>query len=70
MLSYLHIHQCSKPDRKVLLAKLYPACDLRERGQVATLTSIAVYPDGQAWFDDILMSALVIERYRTGGVIA
>jgi len=63
-------HQCCATGRTAVFAKFFPATELREPGQAPILTSLVIYPDGYELFDDILMSALIIERIRTGGTIA
>jgi hypothetical protein len=47
------------------LAKFYPASYLKEetRNPVAT-SQIEIFPEGQKLFDDILLSALIVERLR------
>jgi len=57
---------CSK-DRITanLLAKFTPRSHLRRSGRPVELTRLEVFPEGHEWLDDILMSALVVERIRT-----
>jgi hypothetical protein len=62
--------QCSASGRTAVFAKFYPATELREPGQAQLFTSLLMYPEGHEAFDDILMSALIIERLRTGGTLS
>ncbi|KAJ6621188.1 hypothetical protein B0H10DRAFT_1020951 [Mycena sp. CBHHK59/15] len=57
----------SSPDRNPtnLLAKFTPRSHLRRRGQPTEPPKLLVTSVGHDLFDDILMSALVIERTRT-----
>ncbi|KAL0959275.1 hypothetical protein HGRIS_014546 [Hohenbuehelia grisea] len=47
-----------------LYAKFTPKTSMRTRGQPVELASLEVFPDGQVLFDDILITALITERYR------
>jgi len=64
------VFTCSTLDRTVAYAKFFPVTDVREPGQGPTLTRLIIYPEGYEFFDDILMSVLVIERVRTGGTLS
>lgn len=48
-----------------LLAKFTPRTSLRRQGQPFEPPTLLVTSVGHDWFDDVLMSALVIERTRT-----
>ena len=56
--------------RTAIYAKFFPAPEFREPGQTATVNRLVIYPDGYEVFDDILMSALILERVRTGGTLS
>jgi para-aminobenzoate synthetase len=67
-LTSLTSYQCySSKDRDLtnLLAKFTPRTSLRRQGQPFEPPTLLVTSVGHDWFDDVLMSALVIERTRT-----
>ncbi|KAF8899016.1 hypothetical protein BD779DRAFT_1486613 [Infundibulicybe gibba] len=47
------------------LAKFMTPAHLRRQGRATELTRLEVSPQGHEFFDDILLSALIIERTRT-----
>lgn len=55
---------------KYLVAELVVPNQLRQPGSPAQLTQIKIYPQGYERFDDIVISALVIERKRTTLAVA
>ncbi|KAJ7225353.1 hypothetical protein GGX14DRAFT_420122 [Mycena pura] len=52
-------------DSSNMLAKFTPRTSLRRKGQPSESPNLLVTSDGHVLFDDILMSALIIERMRT-----
>ncbi|KAF8216047.1 hypothetical protein K438DRAFT_1799984 [Mycena galopus ATCC 62051] len=61
----LSCYSSQDKDPKNLLAKFTPRTALRRQGQPSEPPRLFVTPPGHVYFDDILMSALVIERTRT-----
>ena len=55
---------CYSEDRTIMYAKFVPAKALCLSDEPAKLTPLEISPAGQELFDDILMSALVIERWK------
>lgn len=51
-------------NRPGVLAKFAPAPSCRKKNKPAKVAQLEVHPDGQQFFDDILISALAIERMR------
>ncbi|PBL00572.1 hypothetical protein ARMGADRAFT_1159894 [Armillaria gallica] len=56
--------KCFSIDRKTLFAIFVPVTHLRKPDTPAELPQLEVTPQGQPFFDDILMSAMIIERWR------
>ncbi|KAK0208771.1 hypothetical protein DFS33DRAFT_472994 [Desarmillaria ectypa] len=56
--------QCFSSDRKILFAIFMPVTNLRKPNIPAELSQLEVTPQGQPFFDDILMSIMIIERWR------
>ncbi|SJL06185.1 uncharacterized protein ARMOST_09521 [Armillaria ostoyae] len=56
--------KCFSIDRKTLFAIFMPVTPLRKPDTPAELPQLEVTPQGQPFFDDILMSAMIIERWR------
>ncbi|KAF8078894.1 hypothetical protein FPV67DRAFT_1663566 [Lyophyllum atratum] len=48
-----------------VLARFIPPLHLRKHGRPAEMNRLEVSPQGHEYFDDILMSALILERLRT-----
>lgn len=61
---YLSLKQCSSKTRDTVYAKFNPTTRLREPGVPTDLVKLEVLPAGQKLFDDIIMSVLIIERWR------
>ncbi|KAK0481707.1 hypothetical protein IW261DRAFT_1094328 [Armillaria novae-zelandiae] len=55
---------CFSFDKKMLFAIFTPVTNLRQPGTPAELPQLEVTPQGQPFFDDILMSIMIIERWR------
>jgi len=63
-----HILTCScSRDRttSTILARFIPPIHLRRSGRPTEMNRLEVSPQGHEMFDDILMSALILERLRT-----
>ncbi|KAK0465590.1 uncharacterized protein EV420DRAFT_968344 [Desarmillaria tabescens] len=56
--------KCFSSDRRTLFATFMPVTNLRQPGIPTVLPQLEVTPQGQPFFDDILMSVLIIERWR------
>ncbi|KAK0198863.1 hypothetical protein F5146DRAFT_1159966 [Armillaria mellea] len=56
--------KCFSIDRKTLFAVFMPVINLRKPNTPAELPQLEVTPQGQPFFDDILMSVMIIERWR------
>ncbi len=52
------------PTGKTLFAIFVPVTHLRKPDTPAELPQLEVTPQGQPFFDDILMSVMIIERWR------
>lgn len=49
------------------IAKFTPRLYMRKHGIAPQLPTLEVTPLGHEYFEDVLMSALIIERVRTAG---
>ncbi|KAK0233643.1 hypothetical protein IW262DRAFT_1331664 [Armillaria fumosa] len=56
--------KCFSIDKKTLFAIFMPVTNLRKPDTPAELPQLEVTPQGQPFFDDILLSVMIIERWR------
>ncbi|KAF9041741.1 hypothetical protein BDZ89DRAFT_1034833 [Hymenopellis radicata] len=58
------VKKCYSGDKKVLYATFMPLTPMRVPGAPVQLQTLTVMPPGQDYFDDIILSILIIERWR------
>ncbi|KAF7307052.1 hypothetical protein MIND_00498300 [Mycena indigotica] len=61
----LTVYSTDDRNESNLLARFTPRTALRRQGQPVDPPNLLVTPLGHDWYDDILLSALIIERMRT-----